>query len=77
MCAIDMHSLQTSPLYDVVSHLIYATSSQQVSHVWVGGRMLVENFKLQNMDIEDIIDRAEHWSKRIAAKPDLVGVQVS
>jgi len=69
LCAIDMGFLQTTPMYDVVSQLIYAASSHQVSHVWVGGRMLLENFEFLHLDLDDIIDRAKHWATRIAAGP--------
>ena len=75
MCAVDMDSLQTTPLYNVVSHLIYAASSQQVTHVWVGGRMLLNNSEFVHMDLDDIIDRAKHWAVRIAAEPGVKGAQ--
>ena len=71
MCAIRLDSLQTTPMYDVVSHVIYAASSQQVSHVWVAGRMLLEDNEFLHMDISDIMDRARHWGNRISA-----GVQI-
>ena len=68
LCAIRLDSLQTTPMYDVVSHLIYAASSQQVTHVWVGGRMLLEDQQFLHMDTGDIIDRANDWAKRIATE---------
>ena len=68
LCAIRLDSLQTTPMYDVVSHLIYAASSQQVTHVWVGGRMLIQDKQFLYMDTGDIIDRANDWAKRIAAE---------
>ena len=77
LCAIRMDSLQTTPMYDVVSHLIYAASSQQVSHVWVGGRMLLQNAQFLHMDVNDIIDRANHWAQRIATRTGTIGAQVS
>lgn len=67
MCAVDMDFLQSTPMYEVVSQLIYAASSQQVTHVWVGGRMLLENSRFIHLDLDDIIDRAKHWAVRIAA----------
>jgi 5-methylthioadenosine/S-adenosylhomocysteine deaminase len=66
LCAIRLDSLQTTPMYDVVSHLIYAASSQQVTHVWVGGRMLLQASQFLYMDADDIMDRANYWAKRIA-----------
>lgn len=65
LCAIQLDALQTTPMYDVVSHLIYAASSQQVSHVWVGGRMLMQNKQFLYLDTGEIIDRANHWARRI------------
>jgi len=68
LCAIRLDSLQTTPMYDVVSHLIYAASSQQVSHVWVGGRMLMQDKQFLYMDTGDIMDRANDWAKRITSQ---------
>jgi 5-methylthioadenosine/S-adenosylhomocysteine deaminase len=68
LTAIRLNSLQTTPMYDVVSHLIYAASSQQVSHLWVGGRMLLKDEQFLHMDIDDIMDRANYWAKRIATE---------
>jgi 5-methylthioadenosine/S-adenosylhomocysteine deaminase len=53
--------------------LIYAASSQQVSHVWVGGRMLLENNSFVYMDSDDIIDRARYWATRISAGSSATG----
>ena len=69
LSAIRLDSLQTTPIYDVVSHLIYAASSQQVSHVWVGGRMLLQNGQFLHLDVDDIIDRAKFWAEKITVKP--------
>jgi 5-methylthioadenosine/S-adenosylhomocysteine deaminase len=74
LCAMRMSSLQTTPMYDVVSHVIYAASSQQVSHVWVGGRLLLENGQFLHMDVEEITDRARYWADKIAVTPVATGV---
>lgn len=68
LCAIRLDSLQTTPIYDVVSHLVYAASSQQVSHVWVGGRMLLQDGLFLHMDVDDIMERANDWAMRIASE---------
>jgi 5-methylthioadenosine/S-adenosylhomocysteine deaminase len=68
LCAIRLDSLQTTPIYDVVSHLVYAASSQQVSHVWVGGRMLLEDARFLHIDVDDIMQRANDWAMRIATQ---------
>lgn len=68
LCAIRMDNLRTAPMYDVVSHLIYTASSHQVSHVWVGGRLLLENGEFLHMDVASIIERANYWAERIATE---------
>jgi 5-methylthioadenosine/S-adenosylhomocysteine deaminase len=77
LCAIRLDSLQTTPMYDVISHLIYAVSSQQVSHVWVAGRMLLKDGEFLHLDVNDIIDRANQWAGRIATRTGVAGVQAS
>lgn len=77
LCAIRMDSLRTTPMYDVISHFIYAASSQQVSHVWVGGRMLLRDGEYLYLDTGDIIDRAETWASRIAIANGKAGVTTS
>ena len=77
LCAIHMGSLQTTPMYDVISHLVYAASSQQVSHVWVGGRMLLQDAQFRHMDVDDIIGRAEYWADRIKAENGMARARYS
>jgi 5-methylthioadenosine/S-adenosylhomocysteine deaminase len=76
LCAVRMDSLQTTPMFDVVSHLIYAASSQQVSHVWVGGRMLLQDGQFLYLDTDEIIGRARSWARRIATDNGMTGVQI-
>ena len=77
LCAIRMDSLQTTPMYDVISHLIYAASSQQVSHVWVGGRMLLQDAQFPHLDVDGIIGRAGYWAERIKAENGMARVKYS
>ena len=75
LCAIRLDALQTTPMYDVVSHLIYAASSQQVSHVWVGGRMLLQDGQFLHLDVNDIIGRAKYWAQHITTITGVAGAQ--
>jgi 5-methylthioadenosine/S-adenosylhomocysteine deaminase len=75
LCAVRMDSLCTTPMFDVVSHLIYAASSRQVTHVWVAGRMLLQDGQFLHLDIDDIIGRARAWARRIVDHNGMAGVQ--
>jgi 5-methylthioadenosine/S-adenosylhomocysteine deaminase len=39
LIAVNLANLETQPCYDPVSHLVYASSREHVSHVWVGGEL--------------------------------------
>lgn len=67
IAAIDFSHLNLTPCYDPVSHLVYAADRDQVSHVWVNGKMLLQDGKLTNLDTKDIRYRAAYWQERIAA----------
>jgi 5-methylthioadenosine/S-adenosylhomocysteine deaminase len=64
---VDLDHFNTRPVYDVVSQLVYATSSTQVSDVWVGGRHQLENRRLTQIDRQELFARADEWRARIAA----------
>ncbi len=63
--AIAIDQLEQIPLYNPVAALSYNNVSQQVSHVWVNGRCLLDNRRLQTLDEVDIRQRALQWQARI------------
>jgi 5-methylthioadenosine/S-adenosylhomocysteine deaminase len=67
LTCIDMQHFRSLPLYDPLSQLVYASSSQQVSDVWVAGRHLVENGQLTQVDRNELLGRTAEWQRRIAA----------
>jgi len=64
--AVDLGGLESQPLYNPVSQLVYATSRYQVSDVWVAGRHLLKSRELTSLDEQQIRERASHWRDRIA-----------
>ncbi|MDX1609671.1 MAG: TRZ/ATZ family hydrolase [Halofilum sp. (in: g-proteobacteria)] len=67
LAAVDLGRLQTQPVYDVTSQLVYAAGRQQVTDVWVAGRQHLRDGELITLDAEDIHSRCEHWRRKIAA----------
>ncbi len=65
LIAINMSSLYSQPLYNPLSQLIYTDCARQVSHVWVNGRLLVNDGVLQTMDQREIISKAKYWQDKI------------
>jgi len=59
--AFDLATLETTPCYDIASHLVYAAGREHVTDVWVGGRRLLNNRTLTTLDKQDLAARAAHW----------------
>ncbi len=67
IAAVDLGALETQPVYDPVSQLVYAAGREQVSHVWVAGQPLLRERQLTHIDIDDLLTRTRGWQARIAA----------
>ena len=67
MTAVDLSSLELSPCYDPLSHLVYVAGREHVSHVWVNGELLVEGGQLQRLDANQLTAKAAYWQEKIRA----------
>ena len=61
LIAVSMDSVETQPLYDVISQLVYATGRQQVTDVWIAGQRVLRDRVLINVDHVELMVRAESW----------------
>ncbi len=66
--ALDMSRIETTPLYDPVSHLVYSCSRDQVSDVWIAGRHVLRNRVLTSLDETAIRSQAQTWSRKIGSE---------
>jgi 5-methylthioadenosine/S-adenosylhomocysteine deaminase len=67
LCAVNLASIELSPCYDPASQLVYAAGREHVSHVWVDGKLLVEEGRLLQVDGTAIARKAREWQLLIAA----------
>lgn len=67
LAAVRMTGLETMPLYDIVSQLIYVGGRHQVSDTWVAGRRLLADRRLTHIDVPALEARTRAWRDRIAA----------
>ena len=65
LAAVELDSIETVPLFDAASHVVYAAGREHVSHTWVAGRMLLEDRRLTTLDEADLHDKAMWWQSRI------------
>jgi 5-methylthioadenosine/S-adenosylhomocysteine deaminase len=68
LCAIDFETPATQPLHNVVSQLLYAASSGQVTDVWVAGRRLLNSGRLTTIDEAQVLAAARTWRARLATQ---------
>jgi 5-methylthioadenosine/S-adenosylhomocysteine deaminase len=66
LTCIDLRSLNSQPVYDPVSQLVYTARPDQVSDVWVAGRHLVDGGRLTQLDEAELLGRSAEWQQRIA-----------
>ncbi len=65
LVAVEMTALETQPLYNVVSQLVYATGRQQVQHVWIHGQKVMDSRRLTTIDEQRLQVVARQWGQRI------------
>ncbi len=63
--AIDLGQLETRPLFDPVSHIVYAAGREQVSDVWVNGCRLLRERTLTRMDHARLLASAGQWQEKL------------
>jgi 5-methylthioadenosine/S-adenosylhomocysteine deaminase len=68
MTAIRLDAIETQPLYNPVSQIVYAADREQISDVWVAGRPLLKGRQLTTLDLADIQQRTEQWRTKLAPR---------
>ena len=63
--AINLETIETQPLYNPISQIVYAVGRHLVSDVWVAGEHLLKERVLTRMDEEQIISAAKGWQQRL------------
>lgn len=65
LVAIRLDRIETQPVYDVISQIVYAAQNSQVTDVWVDGRRLLEARRLTTLDEAEILESCALWRQRI------------
>ena len=67
LAAVNLGTIESQPIYNVVSQLIYAAGRHQVSDVWIAGVRKLRNRELTGMDTAEILTKARRWRERIVS----------
>lgn len=64
MIAVDLGVYLTQPIYNPISHLVYAANRLQVSDVWIAGKALLEKGEFTQLDTEAVVARVQQWAAK-------------
>jgi len=65
LCAVRLDDIETQPMYNVISQLVYAAGRHQVSDVWIAGARKLADGVLIDLDPADLRERARRWRDRL------------
>ena len=63
--AIDLNQIETIPLYEPLSQIIYAADRRQISDVWIAGKRLLKNRELTTLKYEELLENSKLWERKI------------
>ena len=64
---IDTHKPHLTPLYDPVSHLVYAAAGSDVRDVIIDGRLVVRDRTLLTIKVEAVMETVERLARQMAS----------
>jgi 5-methylthioadenosine/S-adenosylhomocysteine deaminase len=64
IAAIDLDHINTLPMNNPTSHIVYAVKSSQVSNVWCNGQAVLKNGELKTIDPAMIRENTERWQRK-------------
>ncbi len=66
LVAVNLGDIETQPVYNPISQLVYATDRSKVTDVWVAGKQLLKGRELTTMNSREILAAAAKWQHNIA-----------
>jgi 5-methylthioadenosine/S-adenosylhomocysteine deaminase len=67
LTCVSLQAINSQPVYDPLSQLVYTSHPNQVSDVWVAGRHHVDSGRLLGINESDVLKRSAEWQQRICA----------
>jgi len=65
LAAIDLRGPELQPIFDPVSHLVYAAGREHVTDVWVAGQRVVNALQFARLDLPRLESSARVWQNRL------------
>lgn len=65
LCAINFDDPMMAPVFDPASHLVYVCGRESVTHVWVRGKMVLDQGRLTSATLAGLEKRIFLWHNRL------------
>lgn len=65
LVAVKLSSLETSPCYDPISHLVYSCGREHVTHTWVAGELRYSNGIYANIEPLELKEIIQTWQPKL------------
>jgi 5-methylthioadenosine/S-adenosylhomocysteine deaminase len=67
ICAIDLSDIETQPLYNATTQIVYSATRNQVSDIWVAGKRCLKNRQLTTLNLADLKSKIAKWQLKLSA----------
>jgi 5-methylthioadenosine/S-adenosylhomocysteine deaminase len=67
LIVVDMRAPRQTPMYDPISHLVYATRGDDVRTTIVHGRVLMRDRQMLSLDQAAVLREARGWADKVRA----------
>jgi 5-methylthioadenosine/S-adenosylhomocysteine deaminase len=68
LACVSLQTVNSQPVYDPLSQVVYTSQPSQVTDVWVAGRHHLDNGRLTEINESEILSRSAEWQQRISAR---------
>ncbi|WP_126445327.1 TRZ/ATZ family hydrolase [Sulfuricystis multivorans] len=65
LCALRLDDWALQPCYDPVSHLVYVAGREQITHVWVAGKLRIKDTRAVGLDLDSLQAKCRVWNSVI------------
>jgi 5-methylthioadenosine/S-adenosylhomocysteine deaminase len=67
LCALNLGELESQPIFNAISHIVYANHRRQVSDVWIAGQAKLASGVLLEHDGASLRAKLRSWAKKLGA----------
>jgi 5-methylthioadenosine/S-adenosylhomocysteine deaminase len=67
LTCVELSGINSQPVYDPLSQLVYTARADQITDVWIAGKQQLDNGRLTQIDTENLLARSDEWRNRFAS----------